>query len=251
MVSFTTFAQVKISPVTGTPNPAAMLEVESTNRGFLLPRIALTSSAMQLNNTNPIEGIMVFNTNDISTNDLMGVGVYIYHSGKWRLILRLKDLDPVGAYKCSIKDTIGGYLKCDGSAVSRSVYADLFALIGTSFGSGDGTSTFNLPDFKGRLFGCIGVGQGLTQRNLGNKSGSETNVLTAAQMPSHQHRESLAAAGNDGAFGNTSDESMVYVESISGSPNMSGYVALTDNVGGGSHNEMQPTIFAGNYFIKY
>ena len=51
-----------------------------------------------------------------------------------------------------------GFLLCDGSAVSRTTYADLFAIIGTSFGAGDGSTTFNLPDARGRVM--IGVGTG-------------------------------------------------------------------------------------------
>lgn len=48
-----------------------------------------------------------------------------------------------------------GYLLCDGSAVSRTTYADLFAAIGTTYGSGDGNSTFNLPDFGGNHFSLL------------------------------------------------------------------------------------------------
>ena len=50
-----------------------------------------------------------------------------------------------------------GYLLCDGSAVSRTDYADLFTAIGTVYGAGDGASTFNLPDLSGRV--VLGVSQ--------------------------------------------------------------------------------------------
>ena len=80
-----------------------------------------------------------------------------------------------------------GWLQCDGLAVSRSEYAELFAAIGTTWGAGNGSTTFNLPDFRGR--GPIGAGQGsgLTNRVLGQRSGAETHTLTIAEIPSHSH----------------------------------------------------------------
>ena len=50
-----------------------------------------------------------------------------------------------------VSSTLTGYLICDGSAISRTTYADLFAVIGTIYGTGDGSTTFNLPDFRGRF----------------------------------------------------------------------------------------------------
>lgn len=253
IVSITSAAQVKIANTTGTANAAAMVDVESTARGFLLPRIALTSATMQLNNTTPEEGMMLFNTNNITTNNLKGMGVYVYYAQSWRLLQEAKDLDPVGVYKYSSSNTVTGYLKCDGSAVSRTTYADLFSLIGVSFGSGDSSSTFNLPDLRGRIFGCIGTGPSLTQRYLGNQAGNENNTLSEDQMPRHRHMDSLGAYGrdgNDGSFGNTG-ASVTFPEAIAGSPNYNSAVAWTDYMGGGAHSEMQPTVFAGNFFIKY
>jgi microcystin-dependent protein len=75
-----------------------------------------------------------------------------------------------------------GFLLCDGSAVSRSVYSDLFSVIGTSFGSGDGSTTFSLPDISGKV--AIGTSQ---QRQLGYTGGSETVILDDNSMPAHTH----------------------------------------------------------------
>ena len=66
-----------------------------------------------------------------------------------------------------------GWLLCDGSAVSRTDYATLFAAIGTTWGVGDGSTTFNLPDLRGRAPIGAGAGSGLTARTLGGKLGSE------------------------------------------------------------------------------
>lgn len=248
-------AQVKIAAVPGTPHPGAMLEVESNSSGFLLPRISLTSNTMQLNNVTPPNGMMVYNINTSTATGLAGSGLYIWN-GQWSLLLENDLANSVGSYKLSVANTMEGYLLCNGDAVSRTTYANLFALVGTTFGSGNGTSTFNLPDFRGRVFGGIGAGAGLTTRTLGNVVGSENVTLTAAQMPNHRHRTSLGAGGNDGTFGNTASvgDSTVYTEVISGSPNKSGSVAWTDYAGNSSpapHDVMQPTLFAGNTFIKF
>jgi microcystin-dependent protein len=80
-----------------------------------------------------------------------------------------------------------GYLLCDGSAVSRSTYLALFNEIGTTYGAGDGISTFNVPDLQGRCVVGAGTGAGLTTRSLGTKSGEETHVLTTPEIPSHTH----------------------------------------------------------------
>lgn len=59
---------------------------------------------------------------------------------------------PVGTVLAFGSETApDGYFNCDGSAISRTTYADLFAVIGTSFGEGDGSTTFNLPNFEGRF----------------------------------------------------------------------------------------------------
>lgn len=76
------------------------------------------------------------------------------------------------------------WLIADGSAVSRSVYSSLFAVIGTQYGAGDGTTTFNLPDLRGR----VPVGRNAaTFGTLGATGGSETNTLTANNLPAHTH----------------------------------------------------------------
>lgn len=80
-----------------------------------------------------------------------------------------------------------GWLLCSGSEVSRTTFASLFNVIGTTYGIGDNISTFNLPDFRGRMPLGAGTGTGLTTRTLGQSSGSETHVMTIDQMPSHSH----------------------------------------------------------------
>ncbi len=70
-------------------------------------------------------------------------------------------------------DTPEGWLECEGQAVNRRTYASIFGVIGTQFGAGDGTTTFNLPDFRGRVAVGAGTGDGLSHRALGEEFGSE------------------------------------------------------------------------------
>ena len=136
-----------------------------------------------------------------------------------------------------------GYLLCDGSAVSRSTYSDLFDIIGTTYGTGDGSTTFNLPNLKGKVV----VGQDSNDTDfdtLGETGGEKTHTLITEEIPSHSH---------DGL------KNIQYVYTGSGT-NGAG-VALntgtndaritTYNAGGGqAHNNLQPYIVL-NYIIKY
>lgn len=76
-----------------------------------------------------------------------------------------------------------GWLVADGSAVSRASYPILFAMVGTTYGPGDGTTTFNLPDNRGRSLLGSGTGSGLSSRPLGTQGGEEAHVLSQAELP--------------------------------------------------------------------
>lgn len=90
-----------------------------------------------------------------------------------------------------------GWLACDGSSVLRSSYSTLFDVIGTTFGSVDGTH-FNLPDFRGRMVIGAGAGSGLTTRALGDIGGEETHILSITEMPAHTHSEHVYAPTSTG-----------------------------------------------------
>lgn len=133
-----------------------------------------------------------------------------------------------------------GFLMCDGSAVSRTTYSSLFAAISTNFGIGDGTTTFNVPDLRGR--GPIGAGTGptLTARSLGATGGEEAHLLATTEMPSHTHSSDGVSGINGYGTANTY---------AGGTP----YGARSDTIGstggGLTHNNMQP-FTALNFVIK-
>ena len=79
-----------------------------------------------------------------------------------------------------------GWARCDGQLLPISQNQALFSLLGTTYG-GNGTTTFALPDLRGRAPIHAGQGPGLTDRPLGESGGTESHALTAAEMPVHNH----------------------------------------------------------------
>src|SRR5689334_1883596 len=77
-----------------------------------------------------------------------------------------------------------GYLLCNGGEVSRTIYANLYAVFGTTFGSGDNSTTFNLPDLNGLFLRGSGPGGA---NGVGSTGGAATVTLTEAQIPAHKH----------------------------------------------------------------
>lgn len=98
---------------------------------------------------------------------------------------------PPGTILAFGSDTVpAGWLRCDGSAISRTGFADLFSAIGTGYGVGDGSTTFNLPEFRGRAIVGSGQSTGTSVWAIGDTAGEETVTLTEAELPAHTHTDS-------------------------------------------------------------
>ena len=125
---------------------------------------------------------------------------------------------------------------CDGSAISRSTYSVLFALISTKYGVGNGTTTFNIPNLKWRVPVCIDSWQ--TEFDvLGETGGAKTHSLSVAEMPAHTHTFWIGVGGGGASIpGQVSDNTVDTT------------VTTNSNGSGTAHNNLQPYIVL-NYII--
>lgn len=160
-----------------------------------------------------------------------------------------------------------GWMLCDGTAISRTSYAKLFDVIGTAYGAGDGSTTFNLPNLQGRV--PIGVS---SDHALATTGGAETHTLTATQIPAHTHGSKTltgtfnvrSGPSNTYTVNGTSGIASVNRTTWSGSHGVFNVSSATNPViegttinathehtsvgGNGAHNNMQPFLTI-NYII--
>jgi microcystin-dependent protein len=173
-----------------------------------------------------------------------------------------------------------GWLICDGRAVSRSEYSKLFAAIGSMYGAGDGSTTFNLPDMRGRMplgadnMGGLAAGRVSMPEGsvIGASAGEEKHVLSANEMPQHNHTFNMHHANSFGRYvdivaaGGTPILA-VYSRTIGGTGTASQYNCVRDSMdpefykplsnsaiansgNGDAHNNMPPFVTM-NFIIKY
>ncbi len=147
-----------------------------------------------------------------------------------------------------------GWMFCDGALLPISEYDTLFTLIGTTYG-GDGQETFALPDLRGRVPMHQGQGPGLSQRVLGERSGTETVTLVPSQLPIHTHvatansgAGSSAAPGNNVWAGNSNTAALQFTASTASPANMNS--ASVSPVGGSQPHENRMPFVAVNYIIS-
>ncbi|MGJ4884722.1 phage tail protein [Bradyrhizobium sp. HKCCYLRH3097] len=146
-----------------------------------------------------------------------------------------------------------------GQPISRTAYSVLFALMGTTFGTGDGSTTFNLPDLRGRVTACVDNMGGTTanrlvsgglasvRHSIGGFGGEDAHVLVTSEMPSHAHGvndpghshtvQSYAPGGNVNAVAGN----FASLATLTTSSALSG-ISIQNAGGGAAHNIMQPTI---------
>lgn len=133
-----------------------------------------------------------------------------------------------------------GWLICDGTAISRTTYAGLFDVLSTTYGVGDGSTTFNLPNFKARA--PVGVGQGTDDNavtktlSLGDSEGEYEHVLTVGELASHQHSFTPKASLGTGF--------------IAGGEGINTTLTLSSSVGSDEAHENTQPVLCVNFIIK-
>jgi microcystin-dependent protein len=138
-----------------------------------------------------------------------------------------------------------GYLLCDGSTVSRTTYSALFAVIGTTHGAGNGSTTFHLPDYRGRFLRGVDNSVGRdpdrasrTAMNSGGNTADNVGTLQGEDLKAHTHSLDYYVANTGTSnFGHAGHGSNTFTETI-----------LSGSYGG---NETRPINASVNYIIKY
>ena len=176
---------------------------------------------------------------------------YIDENGDWQEIILEPSGDtlPIGAITEFGGETAPtNWLFCNGQAVSRETYSELFEVIGTAYGDGDGSTTFNVPDFSSRS--PMGVGTGTDGTNsetttLGQEKGEYKHTLTTNEMPSHNHMFKFTKQ-----VSNPSDGTDEIYFGIARTYNTGDNSNKTDNRGNDQpHNTVHP-VLGVNYIIK-
>ena len=130
------------------------------------------------------------------------------------------------------EDIPENYLKCEGQILSREEYASLFNIIGTTFGDGDGTTTFALPDMRNYV--VVGMSDDPDINAIGKKYGEKEHTLTVDEMPSHDH---VIHANIPNAGGN---DTLILKNAAYWSSGVDMHTYATG--GGQPHNNMQPSM---------
>lgn len=181
---------------------------------------------------------------------------YRYDGSAWRHISSYADTLPAGSvipWAGSVAPA--NWLLCNGAAVSRTTYAALFAVIGTTYGVGNGSTTFNVPNLTGRV--PVGLDSSQDEFNqLGEIGGAKTHTLTTSEMPSHNHGDyghshSQNVTANSGGPAVRRDyqsdgSSWNYWQ---GANTETAYANISYTGGGAAHNNLQPYTVL-NYIIK-
>lgn len=144
-----------------------------------------------------------------------------------------------------------GFLACDGTAVSRTTYATLFSAIGTTYGTGNGSTTFNLPDLRGLFVRGAGAHGTMTKAAGGAFDGGSVGSTSNDSFQEHVHEQKAYTSAGGGGISNAFNGSTVYqVAPANASPTD---VSKTDGTNGTPRtgNETKPASMSLLYCIKF
>jgi microcystin-dependent protein len=204
---------------------------------------------------------------DLNVNGTVTINSNVELNGN--ILVKSNPLLPVGTIvQYAGTSAPGGWLLCQGQSVSRTEYPELFAVIGSAYGSG-GSSSFSLPDLRGR----VAMGPNSPNYNLAQTGGSVAQTLTTSHLPAHSHTASSASSGShkhtyaDAYFAENVGGLNIYGTSA-GVDNDNDYIyrpnpetdesglhshaiTVNDSTGGGSSFSILPPFLVVNYLIRY
>ena len=199
-------------------------------------------------------GVGLGKNGDVAIQEVVNATPIMYkrENGVWIPTIGSQNTEIPGVFKWFAGPTApAGYLKCNGQAVSRATYAALFNAIGTRYGLGDGSNTFNLPDVRGNVIRGYDDGRGIDPgRALGSEQADQnkghTHSLTGTKADaagSHNHGASTVGAGSHTHSGATSTDGNHYHNSRGNYGGASAGVDSADNDNG----NIWPTDYAGSH----
>lgn len=228
----------------GTPGPVG---------GALLTGVSTSVITIPLTRACFVGEVLVFGT---KLGDVQHAQVLSYLSAKWAIPIGGDDVIPGTVLAYAGSSLPSGYLACDGSDVSRITFAALFSAIGTTWGAGDGSTTFTLPDLRGRAGIGAGTGSGLSPRTLADQGGEEEHTLIVHEIPAHSHpisdpghNHTLPSSGSVATVDNASPFLNVPDTSTGTSGNSLTNLSVGNTGDDGAHNNMQPFAVL-QYLIK-
>tara|TARA_R100000773_G_scaffold44512_1_gene45954 strand:- start:105 stop:1256 length:1152 start_codon:yes stop_codon:yes gene_type:complete len=190
-------------------------------------------------------------------------GGFLQTDGSGNLSFQIVAGVPTGAVFCVAVATIPtGYLECNGAAVSRTTYAALFSFIGTQYGAGNGSSTFNLPDLRGEFVRGFDNGRGVDSgraigssqsgQNLAHDHDADASATSNVSDPGHRHNARGYGGDDDGGdqfagSGNNSVRNNAIEDATTGISVATNVSIDVDDDGG---NEARPRNIAMMYVIK-
>lgn len=219
------------------------------------------------------------NNGDIWVNTATGIAFVYYYDGntyQWMELLSsavptVNEIMPVGTIVQTARlAATTGWLLCQGQAISRAIYSALFSAIGTTYGVGDGSTTFNIPDMRSRIpVGWDDPAAYADFRPLGKTGGERTVALTATNIPGHTHSGTTSTNGahqhwvyaykdkDDLNFTGNSNrlqgsDAVTPYDQLTSSEGNHNHTFTTDagsGLNGSAHNNLQPYIVL-NYMIK-
>lgn len=228
---------VVIAESESTPDASAILDVQSSAQGALMPRL---TSEERDDIVEPALGLIIFNTDRRCLE--------FYAGTEWASATLAGTIRAFAG-----NQTPEGWLVCDGTAVSRAAYTDLFAALGTLWGDGDGSTTFQLPDLRGRFLRGLDSGAGndpdASSRTDADGVNTQGDVVGSYQEDAFQgHWHNILAGLSGGNYVSKSNGG-----TGSGSSFNAGRDPISDGTNGDPRisSETRPKNVYVNYIIKY